>query len=1463
MNRNFFFLPLIPLLLIGCKNDDKPIFTETDSNVIVPEITHPPVSYNTALLSSGLIITGDIICNEQQLINGFFSVMENSRFHCQFGSVDLGTYQAPSPNSQQRLVNNPIEQTSFDLSDQFGANATRVLQSINQCPNEANKLCLREFESFDIQDIWKNLNNEQAVTDFLTPKKDQSIDEVGKAPSSHDSATVPAVTAGASNDLNHVFVSPNAEETYAYKPSSDNKILTTSRLLDSNGKPIKGVNFYSKNSTGITNSRGEFEYLWGDTLTFGIDTFEFGQLKGNQIDYKLTEVSENPITKANIQSLLERYSQNTDEHIEITDEVRKVFAKYPNVINELININLPNGSVIEGTGFTIPNDFEAQFQRGLAAEIDQTLNPVAFYSNSYHSPAPITFKMSGYVTDTLSKLFNGVDNFHVFHDNNSFYGASGYARGMRALNINNRAFPIMSSRADINREIPLGEPQAWTREGRPHITTDQNVTLPPPPLVNKENVTFTMPFVTAGEIGKGKVVFMGNSLYPSIISCPNAYWAGDKLLIDSASKTCTAIDSPYNNAHTDHGSMNTFLINLFTWFNHDRSIKGIDVGTNITTAYAARANHSMGRPYEFFVNPSFGFGAVEHISSGGFGGLSPTNIPMLLLQAYSPVNKHDGITGKFLADTNAPTLNQDDITALIKYVNNGGNILFMDALETQNPEPIARLADAAGVVLGGSNVTPTDQGFCGSSYYCQTPYPNLRVKTQYDMVVIEQTEDVEGQPPYSVKPDGTVVWIPDASKIKLTIPTYQTRELNAQGEPISVTKYAQIFVKNNDERDKAIAQLQSAFPNTPICTETYQYEINCIEVRQGDGMVDRGAYQRSDFDRYQVTPDVIDALIKSSNLGDLFTSLYDHELYYRTKGQQGHRLSNTELNQTYDNLGIWMWNDNPYEYDGTHHHDELGFQTMVQFLNCYTNNQHQTNGQDVLCPDDLKQSLIEHKMLETNGEMNPSYPLNYTEKPLTRIMLGRSFWDHQIVVDTTKYPGRSTGSPTTATAIIELGGEAVNYSAGNRQSTGLWAPQLSTVTVSGGVPATITIMLADNLTGKTQHEKNLNRPPRMEQTFSYDGSSLSFQVPYGGLIYIKPLGSTKGSTSFNLSGVELAPWWKEGDWVHPASTATAPIGEVDTGTMIYTAPKQALEGTDLAEFSRKMNLFTEAANDFYGRDEVTEQGNHRRFTYPDLKGFRHQFVEDVQISIGAAHSGYPVMASGFNANDKQIDMDPLNSWLLWHEIGHNLAAPPFAVAGGTEVTNNLLALYMQEHEVQGSKAQMTRIKNDIQKAPLWIEKHQGHAWSEANAAMRLVMYGQLKTWAASNFSIGRWYPDADNKPSIYGDDEGWNMFKLMHRKTRGDTQGDQLDGRKGKNYCSAKETGLSGADLMMSCSSYVSGYDLSDFFGTWNPGEVSMTHPDGTKSYEGGITAAGLGIISELNLAKPNRSPLQINKLDQ
>ncbi|HAS6176915.1 TPA: SslE/AcfD family lipoprotein zinc metalloprotease [Vibrio vulnificus] len=1467
MKKKILSIAISSVILTACNNDEM-LNVSPPTEVIPPTDIIPPTTYIGSLLTSGKSIKGEVDCNGFRLIDGTFEVSQGKSFSCTLGPVQLGRFTAPFLEQTRNSVSNDKVEASFDLASTHGENVTKVLQSIDSCKAQ-HEICLTEIDSFDIEDVFNQGLSNNAVDAYLAFKKEEATDEVGYAPSSHfDDKVVPAVDPDANSDLNSNFVSANAESTYSYKPTAESKVLTRSKLTDANGQPLVGISYFSANSVGLTDGNGEFEYLWGDTLTFGIDTFEFGQIRGNQVDYKLIDVTENDVTKANIQALLERYASYSGGKLEITQDVQDTFAMYPNVINELINLSLPNGSKLDGFDFSLPNEFEAQFNSGLTANIDQALRQPASIAHISRQPQVLSLDSGKYVTESLNAIFRDVTTFHVFNDNGSFYGATGYTRGMRALNLSNRAFPVMMPRADLNRELDFGQQQAWTREGRPYIAQWPGIDMPEIPTVSKHNAIFGFPFVTAGEIGAGKIVMMGNGMYPSILSCPDNYWNNRSVTIDSAAQSCTStkIENP---KHDDHGSMKQFFANLFQWFNNGQATQGISVATNIDKAYFANHNSGLGKQYDFFISPEFGFGSVMTLTQVGFDGLSVEDTPILILQAYRPKLVQDGMTNQFVADLDNPNLTQDDITALINYVNEGGNILFMDAIQTTNPEPIGRLADAAGMSVGGQNVTPTNQAFCGSSYYCQAQYPNLHVQGGTEMVVLERFQDNDGKQPFTVNQDGSVEWIKDETKIKFEIPTYEVPKLNAEGEPefdaqgkpIMLTKQARIFVNTPEERQAAIAELQAAFDGTPVCTAEYEYEFNCIETRSGHGYTVRGNYHRPDFERYEVSKDVVESMVKAANLGANFTALYNHELYYRTKGKQGIRLSATELNQAYDNLSIWMWNDNPYRYE-TNIQDELGFKQVVQFLNCYTNGLHQPDTVEARCPSDLKVSLVSNGMIHDEGylqgQMIPSYPLNYMEKPLTRIMLGRSYWDHEITVDTTHYPGRTSGVVSNGSAVIQTNGKAVTYSAGNNQSTGFWAPQLQTVTVTGGVKATITVMMADDLTGKTNHEMALKRPPRMQTSYDYDGVRISFKAPYGGLIYIQPIERDRDIVTFNLDGIETAAWWKNGKWVNPPASATAPIAEIDTGSFIYTTPINNVKSIDINQFVADMNRFAEAASDFYGRDETTEDGVHRRFTYPELEEFRHRFVNDVQISIGAAHSGYPVMNSSFNTKSTNVPTQAKNDWLLWHEVGHNLASAPFNVLGSTEVSNNLLALYMQELEGRNETPRMDRIIFDIKKAPMWLNANSGHAWSHGDAGIRLVMFGQLKLWAKANFEIDNWYNNGDVKPTIYGEDEGWNMFKLMHRKARGDVQGDN----DGINYCSSTDTGLSNGDLMMVCSSYVSGYDLRDFFITWNVGETSMTKPDGTKVYFGSISDKALKVLEKLQLNKPDVSPLAIDSLN-
>ncbi len=68
-----------------------------------------------------------------------------------------------------------------------------MLNKINAYPTEST-LCLNEIDSFDIEDVYLQLDDAEAVQAFLAPKPE---DNAGEAPSSHiDHAVVPEVSTG-------------------------------------------------------------------------------------------------------------------------------------------------------------------------------------------------------------------------------------------------------------------------------------------------------------------------------------------------------------------------------------------------------------------------------------------------------------------------------------------------------------------------------------------------------------------------------------------------------------------------------------------------------------------------------------------------------------------------------------------------------------------------------------------------------------------------------------------------------------------------------------------------------------------------------------------------------------------------------------------------------------------------------------------------------------------------------------------------------------------------------------------------------------------------------------------------------------------------------------------------------------------------------------------------------------------
>lgn len=116
---------------------------------------------------------------------------------------------------------------------------------------------------------------------------------------------MPVTTPGTKPDLNASFVSANAEQFYQYQPTEI--ILSEGRLVDSQGIWCCWRQLLHQFRPWRDRENGEFSFSWGETISFGIDTFELGSVRGNKSTIALTELGDE-VRGANIDQLIHRYS---------------------------------------------------------------------------------------------------------------------------------------------------------------------------------------------------------------------------------------------------------------------------------------------------------------------------------------------------------------------------------------------------------------------------------------------------------------------------------------------------------------------------------------------------------------------------------------------------------------------------------------------------------------------------------------------------------------------------------------------------------------------------------------------------------------------------------------------------------------------------------------------------------------------------------------------------------------------------------------------------------------------------------------------------------------------------------------------------------------------------------------------------------------------------------------------------
>ena len=934
--------------------DPEPTPEPTPDPEPTPEPEPEPVPTKTGYLTLGgsQRVTG-ATCNGES--SDGFTFKPGEDVTCVAGNTTIATFNTQSEAARSLRA---VEKVSFSLedaqelaaSDNKKSNAVSLVTSSNSCPADTEQVCLTfssVIESKRFDSLYKQIDLAPEEFKKLVNEEVENNAATDKAPSTHTSPVVPATTPGTKPDLNASFVSANAEQFYQYQPTEI--IRSEGRLVDSMGNGVVGVNYYTSSGRGVTGENGKFNFSWGETISFGIDTFELGSVRGNKSTIALTELGDE-VRGANIDQLIHRYSQaGKNDEREVPDVVRQVFAEYPNVINEIINLSLSNGEALsEGDQtFERTNEFLEQFESGQAKEIDTAICDSLGGCNSQRWFSLTARNVNeGQIQGVINKLwgvdkdYKSVTKFHVFHDSTNFYGSTGNARGQAVVNISNAAFPILMARNDKNYWLAFGEKRAWDKNELAYITEAPSIVQPE--NVTRETATFNLPFISLGQVGKGKLMVIGNPHYNSILRCPNGYsWNGSV----NKDGQCTL--------NSDSDDMKNFMENVLRYLSNDRWLpdakSNMTVGTNLDTVYFKKHGQVTGNSAAFGFHPDFAGISVEHLSS--YGDLeSSRTVPLLILNGFEYVTQVGGdpYAVPLRADTSKPKLTQQDVTDLIAYLNKGGSVLIMENvmsnLKEESASGFVRLLDAAGLsmALNKSVVNNDPQG-----------YPDrVRQQRATGIWVYERYPFVDGKPPYTIdETTKEVIWKyqqdnkPD-DKPKLEVASWQEEVEGKQ-----VTRYAFIDeaeFKTKESLEAAKAKIFEKFPGLQECKDsTYHYEINCLEYRPGTKVPVTGGMYVPQYTQLNLSADTAKAMVQAADLGTNIQRLYQHELYFRTNGRKGERLSSVDLERLYQNMSVWLWNKIEYRYENDKD-DELGFKTFTEFLNCYANDAY-AGGTQVFC----------------------------------------------------------------------------------------------------------------------------------------------------------------------------------------------------------------------------------------------------------------------------------------------------------------------------------------------------------------------------------------------------------------------------------------------------------------------------------------------------------------------------------
>lgn len=239
----------------------------------------------------------------------------------------------------------------------------------------------------------------------------------------------------------------------------------------------------------------------------------------------------------------------------------------------------------------------------------------------------------------------------------------------------------------------------------------------------------------------------------------------------------------------------------------------------------------------------------------------------------------------------------------------------------------------------------------------------------------------------------------------------------------------------------------------------------------------------------------------------------------------------------------------------------------------------------------------------------------------------------------------------------------------------------------------------DELQNFWSNDEDWRRMPIVTKEVAIKQKETKVASPFGGLVYIEvPYTEASFDAGIVISGAIQAPYFQLGknskeDWLAMVRDNKAPWGELASPNLTVSIPDSVLQ--QIKDPIAVMTLW-----------EKIIQGEMELAQLPQPFYRSQRLVPDEHMSLGAMHSGYPIMihhspSKGMISNDVIVDPQKLltpsrggANWGFFHELGHNMQNYDLVFDGTTEVSCNFFSLYMFDRLMGGRDGAHDGVSNE-------------------------------------------------------------------------------------------------------------------------------------------------------------------------